>query len=130
MCLRTCKPQVRGIEREDVNQDAALVAEVLGLVGRAVARTVSHRVLISHEERGLLVARPSVGVPPPAGGRFWSRCLDTVPVAVGLVPTEPIATGPASLARGPTYVAEEGSRSVATTPTPGYPLRAISATVL
>jgi hypothetical protein len=61
---------MRRIEREDLDQDAALVAEVFGVVGRAVARTAIHRVLFSHEERNLLVVRPSVGVPPPAGGRF------------------------------------------------------------
>jgi hypothetical protein len=34
-----------------------------------------------------------------------SRDGDTVPVAPGLVPTKPVATGPVLTARGPTYVA-------------------------
>ena len=35
---------------------------------------------------------------------FWGRYLDSLARAIGLVRTEPIATGPVSQARGPTYV--------------------------
>src|SRR5215218_5535992 len=71
---------------EEKRQDRALGLLVLPCRGEGIEPCATRRVLISHEERGLLVVRPSVGVPPPAGGRFTlsldaSRIKDISPLA-------------------------------------------------
>jgi hypothetical protein len=56
---------------EEAVQDERLISQRLPLgVGRYGVGAGRHRVLISHEERNLLVVRPSVGVRAPAEGCF------------------------------------------------------------
>jgi hypothetical protein len=60
--------QMDGPVRQNLREDDGLVAEVLGLGRGRLGGALARRVLISHEEVVLLVVRPPVGVPPPAGG--------------------------------------------------------------
>jgi hypothetical protein len=50
------------------------------------------------------VSQAARRVTPRRVAAFWGRYASTVPVAAGLVQAKPVATGPASPARGPTYV--------------------------
>jgi hypothetical protein len=77
---------MRGMKREHMDEDDALVVKVQGGGRGAFISAIPRRVLISHEELGLLVVRPSVGVPPPAEGCFLvcveaSRIQDISPLA-------------------------------------------------
>jgi hypothetical protein len=58
------------MERQNVDENDALVAEIFQVVGLRPIRAAVHRVDDSHEELRLLVVRPSGGVSAPLGGRF------------------------------------------------------------
>lgn len=63
---------MRGVKRQDVDEDDALVAEILQVGGLRPFWPAVHRVGTSHEEHSLLVVRPSGGVSAPLGGCFLS----------------------------------------------------------
>jgi hypothetical protein len=67
--------QASGVFIEKKGEDRVLGSCVLRceVAGIGALCATIRRVAISHEELRLLVVRPSVGVPPPAGGRFRLR---------------------------------------------------------